>query len=36
MESEKDDEITGEKIGIIINFNEELLKNGIKRMINSY
>ncbi len=28
--------ITGKKIGIIINFNEELLKNGIKRMINSY
>ena len=28
--------LTGLKIGILINFNEELLKNGITRLFNNY
>lgn len=28
--------LTGLKIGLLINFNEELLKNGITRLINNY
>jgi len=28
--------ITDKKIGMLINFNETLLKNGIKRMVNKY
>ena len=28
--------LTGLKLGLLINFNEELLKNGIKRVINGY
>jgi GxxExxY protein len=28
--------LTGHKIGLLINFNEELVKNGITRLINNY
>jgi GxxExxY protein len=28
--------LTGLKLGLLINFNEPLLKNGIKRIINGY
>ncbi|HSZ86413.1 MAG TPA: GxxExxY protein [Puia sp.] len=28
--------LTGMKVGLLINFNEELLKNGIKRIVNNY
>jgi GxxExxY protein len=27
--------LTGLKLGMLINFNEELLKNGIKRIVNN-
>lgn len=27
--------LTGMKLGLLINFNEELLKNGIKRIVNN-
>ena len=27
--------LTGLKLGLLINFNEELLKNGIKRIVNN-
>jgi GxxExxY protein len=27
--------LTGIKLGLLINFNEELLKNGIKRVVNN-
>lgn len=28
--------LTGLKVGLLINFNEALLKNGIKRIVNNY
>jgi GxxExxY protein len=28
--------LTGHKIGLLINFNEELVKNGVTRLINNY
>ena len=28
--------LTGHKIGLLINFNEELLKDGVTRLINNY
>ena len=28
--------LSGLKIGLLINFNEELLKNGVTRLINNY
>ncbi len=28
--------LSGKKLGLLINFNEELLKNGIRRRINGY
>ena len=28
--------LSGVKLGLLINFNEELLKTGIKRIINGY
>lgn len=28
--------LTGNKIGLLINFNEELLKDGVTRLINNY
>lgn len=28
--------LTGYKIGLLINFNEELVKNGVTRLINNY
>jgi GxxExxY protein len=28
--------LTGMKVGLLINFNEELLKNGNKRIVNNY
>lgn len=28
--------LTGHQVGLLINFNEVLLKNGIKRMVNGY
>lgn len=28
--------LTGNKLGLLINFNENLLKDGIKRIVNNY
>lgn len=28
--------LTNMKVGLLINFNEELLKNGIKRLVNNF
>ena len=28
--------LTGLKVGLLINFNEALLKDGIKRIVNNY
>ena len=28
--------LTGFKVGLLINFNEALLKDGIKRIVNNY
>ena len=28
--------LSDKKLGLLINFNEKLLKNGIKRMLNGY
>lgn len=28
--------LSGKRLGLLINFNEKLLKNGIKRMLNGY
>ena len=28
--------LTGKKLGLLINFNENLLKDGIKRIVNNY
>jgi GxxExxY protein len=28
--------LSGSKVGLLINFNEKLLKNGIRRLVNEY